>query len=55
MQEYRPYRAPLRLPYHFVILKYLPWRCSMIVLDGAKNVIFAWKLELSLVVVLTKF
>lgn len=40
---------------YFVILKYLPWRCSMIVLDGAKNVIFAWKLELSLVVVLTKF
>ena len=53
MQEYRPYRAPLRLPYYFVILKYLPWRCSMIALDGAKNVIFAWKLELSLVV-LTK-
>ena len=20
MQEYRPYRAPLRLPYHFIIL-----------------------------------
>ena len=25
MQEYRPYRAPLRLPYHFIILMRLPW------------------------------
>ena len=24
MQEYRPYRAPLRLPYHFTILMRLP-------------------------------
>ena len=24
MQEYRPYRAPLRLPYHFIILMCLP-------------------------------
>ena len=24
MQEYRPYRAPLRLPYHFIILMRLP-------------------------------
>ena len=24
MQEYRPYRAPLRLPYHFIILIRLP-------------------------------
>ena len=24
MQEYRPYRAPLRLPYHFIILMHLP-------------------------------
>ena len=24
MQEYRPYRAPLRLPYHFIILMQLP-------------------------------
>ncbi len=25
MQVYRPYRAPLRLPYHFIILMRLPW------------------------------
>ena len=25
MQKYRPYRAPLRLPYHFIILMRLPW------------------------------
>ena len=25
MQEYRPYRAPLRLPYHFIILMRLSW------------------------------
>ena len=25
MQEYRPYRAPLHLPYHFIILMRLPW------------------------------
>ena len=24
MQEYRPYRAPLCLPYHFIILMWLP-------------------------------
>ena len=24
MQKYRPYRAPLRLPYHFTILMQLP-------------------------------
>ena len=24
MQEYRPYRAPLRLPHHFIILMHLP-------------------------------
>ena len=24
MQEYRPYRAPLHLPYHFIILMRLP-------------------------------
>ena len=24
MQEYRPYRAPLRLSYHFIILILLP-------------------------------
>ena len=24
MQEYRPYRAPLRRPYHFIILMHLP-------------------------------
>ena len=26
MQEYRPYRAPLRLPYHFIILMRLPYQ-----------------------------
>ena len=25
MQVYRPYRAPLRLPYHFIILMRLLW------------------------------
>ena len=25
MQEYRPYRASLRLPYHFIIVMRLPW------------------------------
>ena len=25
MQEYRPYRAPLRLSYHFIILMRLPF------------------------------
>ena len=25
MQEYRPYRAPLHLPYHFIILMRLPY------------------------------
>ena len=25
MQEYRPYRAFLRLPYHFIILMWLPY------------------------------
>ena len=29
MQEYRPYRAPLRLPYHFTILIRLPCRGSV--------------------------
>ena len=25
MQEYRPYRAPLRLPIYFIILMWLSW------------------------------
>ena len=33
MQEYRPYRAPPRLPYHFIILMRLP------LLEGQDNCI----------------
>ena len=28
--ECRPYRAPLRLPYHFIILMRLPWCYAMV-------------------------
>ena len=41
MQEYRPYRAPLRLPYHFIILRRLPCWLRSYRHEGGQTIIIS--------------